>query len=57
MLSRIRLMIDPLVVGGGKRILRDDGVVRPLRLIEQPGDNHGRDPGDPRSRRRLTSPT
>ena len=27
-------MIDPLVVGGGKRLLRDDGVVRPLRLVD-----------------------
>ena len=27
-------MIDPLVLGGGKRIFRDDGVRRPLRLVE-----------------------
>jgi dihydrofolate reductase len=29
-----RLMIDPLVVGGGKRLFRNGGVLRPLRLVE-----------------------
>jgi dihydrofolate reductase len=29
-----RLMIIPLVLGGGKRFLPDDGAARPLRLIE-----------------------
>jgi hypothetical protein len=28
------VMIDPLVLGGGKRIFRDDGVRRPLRLVD-----------------------
>jgi hypothetical protein len=27
-------MIDPIVVGGGKRIFRDDGALRPLRLVD-----------------------
>jgi hypothetical protein len=27
-------MIDPLVVGGGKRIFRDDGVVKPFDLVD-----------------------
>jgi hypothetical protein len=27
-------MIDPVIVGGGKRIFRDDGVLRPLRLVD-----------------------
>jgi len=27
-------MIDPLVVGGGKRLFPDDGSLRPLRLVE-----------------------
>jgi hypothetical protein len=27
-------MIDPLVLGGGKRIFRDDGALRPLRLLD-----------------------
>jgi hypothetical protein len=26
-------MIDPVVVGGGKRIFSDDGAPRPLRLV------------------------
>jgi hypothetical protein len=26
-------MIDPLVLGGGKRVFRDDGSLRPLRLV------------------------
>jgi hypothetical protein len=29
-----RLMIDPLVLGGGKGIFRDDGVLRALRLVD-----------------------
>jgi len=27
-------MIDPVVLGGGKRIFRDDGLLRQLRLID-----------------------
>lgn len=34
LVDEFRLMIDPLVLGGGKRIFRDDGVVRPLRLVD-----------------------
>jgi dihydrofolate reductase len=34
LVDEFRVMIDPLVVGGGKRIFRDDGVLRPLRLVE-----------------------
>jgi dihydrofolate reductase len=34
LLDELRLMIDPLVLGGGKRIFRDDGVLRHLRLVE-----------------------
>jgi dihydrofolate reductase len=30
----LRLMIDPLVLGGGKRVFRDDGVARPFRLVD-----------------------
>jgi dihydrofolate reductase len=29
-----RLMIDPLVLGGGKRVFPEDGEKRPLRLVE-----------------------
>ncbi len=34
LVDEFRLMIDPLVVGGGKSIFRDDGMLRPLRLVE-----------------------
>jgi dihydrofolate reductase len=29
-----RLMIDPLLIGGGKRFFRDDGELRPMELVE-----------------------
>ena len=32
LVDEFRLMIDPVVLGGGKRIFRDDGALRPLRL-------------------------
>jgi dihydrofolate reductase len=32
--DEFRVMIDPLVVGGGKRLFRDSGALRPLRLVE-----------------------
>ena len=32
LVDEFRVMIDPLVVGGGKRIFRDDGTLRPPRL-------------------------
>lgn len=34
LVDELRLMIDPLVVGGGKRLFRDDGVPKPLRLVD-----------------------
>lgn len=33
LVDELRLMIDPVILGGGKRFLRDDGVRRPLRLV------------------------
>jgi dihydrofolate reductase len=33
LLDELRLMIDPVLVGGGKRLFRDDGALRPLRLV------------------------
>jgi hypothetical protein len=27
-------MLDPVVLGGGKRIFCDDGLLRPLRLVD-----------------------
>jgi dihydrofolate reductase len=32
LVDELRLMIDPVVVGGGKRLFPDDGAHRPLRL-------------------------
>jgi dihydrofolate reductase len=34
LVDELRLMIDPLLLGGGKRIFPEDGVQRPLRLVE-----------------------
>ena len=34
LVDELRLMIDPVVLGGGKRIFRDDGSRRPLRLVD-----------------------
>jgi dihydrofolate reductase len=34
LVDEFRLMIDPVLLGGGKRIFRDDGLLRPLRLID-----------------------
>ena len=34
LVDEFRMMIDPLVVGGGKRIFIDDGALRPLRLVD-----------------------
>jgi dihydrofolate reductase len=32
--DEFRLMVDPVVVGGGKRLFRDDGAFRSLRLVD-----------------------
>lgn len=34
LLDELRLMIDPVLVGGGKRLFRTDGAHRPLRLTD-----------------------
>jgi len=34
LVDELRLMLDPLLLGGGKRIFRDDGVLRSLRLVD-----------------------
>jgi len=34
LVDELRLVIDPLLVGGGKRIFPDDGALRPLRLVD-----------------------
>ena len=33
LIDEIRVMIDPILLGGGKRIFRDNGALMPLRLI------------------------
>lgn len=33
LVDEIRLIIDPILVGGGKRLFRDDGALRQLRLV------------------------
>jgi dihydrofolate reductase len=34
LVDEFRLMIDPVVLGGGKRLFVDDGTLRPLRLVD-----------------------
>jgi dihydrofolate reductase len=34
LVDEFRVMLDPLLVGGGKRLFRDDGVLRPLQLVD-----------------------
>jgi dihydrofolate reductase len=34
LVDEFRVMIDPLLVGGRKRVFRDDGALRPLRLVD-----------------------
>ena len=41
LVDEFRVMIDPLVLGGGKRIFRDDGERRPLRLVDNKATSTG----------------
>jgi dihydrofolate reductase len=34
LVDEFRLTIDPLLLGRGRRLLRDDGTLRPLRLVD-----------------------
>jgi dihydrofolate reductase len=34
LVDELRLMLDPVLLGGGKRIFHDDGVLRSLRLVD-----------------------
>ena len=34
LVDEFRLMIDPVGLGGGKRIFSDDGELRPFRLVD-----------------------
>ena len=33
LVDEFRMMIDPVVLGGGRRVFHDDGVLKPLRLV------------------------
>jgi dihydrofolate reductase len=41
LVDEFRLMIDPVVVGGGKRLFRDDGAFRSLRLVNSQATTTG----------------
>ena len=47
-------MIEPIVLGGGKRIFPDDGAARPFELCRRTTAAHGR-PGLPVPARPLTT--
>jgi dihydrofolate reductase len=34
LVDELNLMIEPIVLGGGKRIFPDDGIARPMRLVQ-----------------------
>ena len=34
LVDKLRLMVDPLLLGGGKRFFRDDAKQRSLRLVD-----------------------
>jgi dihydrofolate reductase len=34
LVDELRLMIDPVILGGGKRFFRDDGVLRQFRIVD-----------------------
>jgi len=34
LVDEFRMMIDPLVVGGGKRVFGNDGALRPMKLVD-----------------------
>lgn len=41
LVDELRLMIDPLLLGGGKRIFPADGALRPLRLVDSQATSTG----------------
>jgi dihydrofolate reductase len=41
LVDEFRVMIDPLLVGGGKRLFRDDGALKPLRLVDSQATTTG----------------
>ncbi len=43
LVDEFNLMIDPVIVGGGKRLFRDDGMLTRLRLVASNVTTTGRD--------------
>lgn len=41
LVDEYRMMIDPVVVGGGKRLFQDDGVLRSLQLVDSQVTSRG----------------
>jgi dihydrofolate reductase len=41
LVDELRVMISPVLVGGGKRIFPDDGALRPLRLVDHEVTDNG----------------
>jgi dihydrofolate reductase len=41
LVDELRLMIDPVLVGGGKRLFPDDGALRALRLVDHEVSSKG----------------
>jgi dihydrofolate reductase len=41
LVDELRLIIDPVIVGGGKRLFRDDGALRRLRLVDSQATSTG----------------
>jgi dihydrofolate reductase len=41
LVDELRLMIDPVAVGGGKRFLPEDGALRPFRLVDSQAAGSG----------------
>jgi dihydrofolate reductase len=41
LVDEYRLMIDPLIVGSGKRLFREGGALRPLRLVDSQATSTG----------------
>ena len=41
LVDELNLMIEPIVLGGGKRIFPEDGVARPMRLVKSVTANTG----------------
>jgi dihydrofolate reductase len=34
LVDELNLMIEPILLGGGKRIFPEDGIARPMRLVK-----------------------